>query len=57
MKKETEGDHVYGFTWVSDFSTDRNLFCDAIQNARVTDWRRRRRRKRCHCCLRKSCLH
>lgn len=36
---------------------DRSQFCDAIQNARVTDWRRRRRRKRCHCCLRKSCLH
>jgi hypothetical protein len=25
MKKKTEGDHEYGFTWVSDLSTDRNF--------------------------------
>lgn len=25
MKKKTEGDHEYGFIWVSNFSTDRNF--------------------------------
>ncbi len=59
IKRHEEENRRRPRTWIylSVEFFNRSQFCDAIQNARVTDWRRRRRRKRCHCCLRKSCLY